>query len=163
MKEYISKSGYYALSDECDHLLREERPKVVASVAAAAAEGDRSENAEYIYGKKRLREIDRRIEYLSKRLDEVEVVEPPRDTDKIRFLSRVTVSDDDGLERTFTIVGADETNTSTGAISWRSPVAKALIGRSVDDEVTVETPAGRVTYVVESIEAAAPGNPIKNS
>ena len=110
-----------------------------------------------------MREIDRRIEYLSKRLDLVEVVEPPRDTEKVRFLSRVRVSDDNGVERAFVIVGADETNTSTGAISWRSPVAKALIGRSVDDEVTVETPVGLVTYVVESIESAADGNATKNS
>ena len=151
MGDYISAEGYQALQDEREHLYRVERPKVVANVSAAAAEGDRSENAEYIYGKKRLREIDRRIEHLTRRIDSVEVVPQPKETTHVRFLSVVTVSDDDGEERTFRIVGADETDTQKGWISWKSPVGRALIGKRVDDSVTVVTPAKTVEFVIEEI------------
>ena len=151
MSDYISAAGYEALQEEREHLYRVERPKVVANVSAAAAEGDRSENAEYIYGKKRLREIDRRIEHLTRRIDSVEVVPLPRDITYVRFLSVVTVSDDEGAERTFRIVGADETDTQKGWISWKSPVGRALIGKRVDDSVTVVTPAKTVEFVIEEI------------
>ena len=151
LSDYISADGYAALQDERAHLFRVERPKVVANVSAAAAEGDRSENAEYIYGKKRLREIDRRLEYLTRRIDAVEVVPLPTDASVVRFLSIVTVSDDDGESRTFRIVGADETDTQKGWISWKSPVGRALIGKRLDDSVTVVTPAKTVEYVVEEI------------
>ena len=150
-RDYISEAGYKALQDELEHLFRVERPKVVANVSAAAAEGDRSENAEYIYGKKRLREIDRRIEFLTKRVDVLQVVQPSSASDTIRFLSTVTVSDESGVERTFRIVGADETNTKRGWISWKSPVGRALIGKQLDDVVAVQTPAGLVEYSVEDI------------
>ena len=150
-KDYISAQGYTALQDELDNLLRVVRPQVVANVAAAAAEGDRSENAEYIYGKKRLREIDRRVEFLTRRIDRLEVVHPPKDTDTIRFLSSVTVSDEDGEERSFRIVGADETDTKRGWISWKSPVGRGLIGKQRDDTVRVITPAGPIEYVIEAI------------
>ena len=150
-RDYISESGYRSLQTELDHLLRTVRPQVVANVAAAAAEGDRSENAEYIYGKKRLREIDRRVEFLTKRIDRVEVVAPPKDTEHIRFLSTVTVSDEAGEERVFRIVGADETDTKRGWISWKSPVGRALIGCRLDDTVRINTPSGTVEYIVEAI------------
>ena len=151
-RDYISQSGFNALQEELEQLYRVERPRVVANVAAAAAEGDRSENAEYIYGKKRLREIDRRIEFLTKRVDALQIVPPPTDLETIRFLSSVTVSDETGRERTFKIVGADETNTKRGWISWKSPVGRALIGKQIDDAVIVKTPAGPVEYVVEEIK-----------
>lgn len=150
-RDYISEAGYKALQDELEHLFRVERPKVVANVSAAAAEGDRSENAEYIYGKKRLREIDRRIEFLTKRVDILQVVQPSSASETIRFLSTVTVSDESGVERTFRIVGADETNTKRGWISWKSPVGRALIGKQLDDVVAVQTPSGLVEYSVEDI------------
>ncbi len=150
-RDYISQSGYKRLQEELEHLFRVERPRVVANVSAAAAEGDRSENAEYIYGKKRLREIDRRIEFVTKRLDLLQVVSPPSDSETIRFLSTVTVSDDTGNARTFRIVGADETDTKRGWISWKSPVGRSLIGKHLDDVVLVETPSGPVEYCVESI------------
>ena len=152
-RDYISQSGFDALQTELEQLYRIERPRVVANVAAAAAEGDRSENAEYIYGKKRLREIDRRIEFLTKRVDALQIVAPPKDLHTIRFLSSVTVSDDTGRERTFKIVGADETDTKRGWISWKSPVGRALIGKRLDDAVIVKTPAGPVEYTVEDITA----------
>jgi transcription elongation factor GreB len=150
-RDYISKQGYQSLQDELEHLFRVERPRVVANVSAAAAEGDRSENAEYIYGKKRLREIDRRIEFLTKRVDLLQVVEPSSECEVIRFLSTVTVSDEAGNERTFRIVGADETNTKRGWISWKSPVGRALIGKRLDDVVAVKTPSGLIEYCVEAI------------
>ena len=152
MSDYISEAGYQALQDEREHLYRVERPKVVANVSAAAAEGDRSENAEYIYGKKRLREIDRRIEHLTRRIDAVQVVPLPKETSHVRFLSVVTVSDDRGEERTFRIVGADETDTQKGWISWKSPVGRALIGKQIDDSVSIVTPSKTVEYIIEEIE-----------
>ena len=152
MCDYISEAGYQALQDEREHLYRVERPKVVANVSAAAAEGDRSENAEYIYGKKRLREIDRRIEHLTRRIDAVQVVPLPKETSHVRFLSVVTVSDDQGEERTFRIVGADETDTQKGWISWKSPVGRALIGKQIDDSVSIVTPSKTVEYIIEEIE-----------
>ncbi len=122
-----------------------ERPRVVNSVADAAAEGDRSENAEYIYGKKRLREIDRRIEFLSKRLKRVEVVAPPTSTARVVFLSWVRVENEDtGDVRDYRIVGADETDAKTGQISVNSPVGRALLGKSREDSVSVDTPGGGV-------------------
>ena len=154
MSDYISAEGFQALQREREHLYREERPKVVANVAAAAAEGDRSENAEYIYGKKRLREIDRRIEFLTRRIDALEVVPFPTDEDVVRFLSTVTVSDEEGVEKTYRIVGADETDTAKGWISWRSPVGRSLIGKRVDDSVSVTTPVKSLELVIERIEVS---------
>ncbi len=153
-KHYISVEGFKTLSDELNHLLTVERPQVVNTVAAAAAEGDRSENAEYIYGKKRLRQIDKRMTWLRDHLERLEAVEPPKATDKVRFLSWVRVEDaDSGDTRDFRIVGADETDAKGGWISWRSPVGRALLGRAVDDDVTVDTPGGRREYVVLDIAA----------
>ena len=155
-RHYISQDGYNKMAGELDELLTGERPRVVNNVAAAAAEGDRSENAEYIYGKKRLREIDKRIEFLTRRLDLLEVVAQPRDASRARLLSWVKVEDEDGEERVFRVVGADETDAKRGWISWRSPVGRALLGKAVDEEFSVTTPRGTVEYVVTEILLAVP-------
>ena len=112
-------------------------------VATAAAEGDRSENAEYIYGKKRLREIDKRVEFLSTRLDVLEVVHQPVTTERARLLSWVEVEDEDGETQVFRVVGADETDAKMKWISWQSPVGRALLGKGLDDEVHINTPVAR--------------------
>jgi transcription elongation factor GreB len=153
---YITPQGYRRLQEELEHLWKVERPKITAEVAAAAALGDRSENAEYIYGKKKLREIDRRIRFLSKRLDSLVVVEPVLETDRVVFGCRVTVEDEDGNESTYRIVGPDELDVRNGAISVDSPLGRALLGKAVGDEVTVHRPKGTVDLVVVRIEAYAP-------
>ncbi len=155
-RHYISQDGYNKMAGELDELLTVERPRVVNNVAAAAAEGDRSENAEYIYGKKRLREIDKRIEFLTRRLDLLEIVPQPRDAGRARLLSWIRVEDDEGDERVFRVVGADETDAKRGWISWRSPVGRALLGKAVDEEFKVDTPRGTVEYVVTEILREAP-------
>jgi transcription elongation factor GreB len=149
-REYITDEGYRKLREELDHLFRVERPRVVKGVADAAAEGDRSENAEYIYGKKKLREIDKRIEFLTKRVDVLSVVTeyPKSGTDKIFFGAFVELEDDDGREITYRIVGADESDAERGYISIESPVARALMGKRVGDSVTVQRPKGEVTFSV---------------
>ena len=124
-------------------------------VADAAAQGDRSENAEYIYGKRRLREIDRRVRFLSKRLDEVVVVsEPPSDPERVFFGAWVTVEDEDGDEHTYRIVGADESDMTSGWISIDSPVARGLLGKRINDEVLVRVPKGEVTYTIVGVRYA---------
>ena len=155
-KHYISLPGYDALTAEIEQLLTVERPRVVNQVTAAAAEGDRSENAEYIYGKKRLREIDKRAEFLGKRMDILEVIPQPKGTDRARLLSWVSVEDGHDEEHVFRVVGADETNAKLGWISWQSPVGRAVLGRAVDDEVSIHTPGGLLEYVVVGIYNAPP-------
>lgn len=138
---------------ELDQLWTVERPRVTQEVADAAAQGDRSENAEYIYGKRRLREIDRRVRFLSKRLDAVTVVsEPPSDPKRVFFGAYVTVEDEDGDEKTYRIVGADESDLTKGYISIDSPVARALLGKREGDEVTVKVPKGDVVYTIAAVE-----------
>ena len=138
---------------ELDQLWTVERPRVTQEVADAAAQGDRSENAEYIYGKRRLREIDRRVRFLSKRLDEITVVsEPPDDPKRAFFGAYVCVEDEDGNEKTYRIVGADESDMDRGFISLDSPVARALLGKREGDEVLVVVPKGQVSYTVVSVE-----------
>ncbi|MBA3392836.1 MAG: transcription elongation factor GreB [Deltaproteobacteria bacterium] len=150
---YITLDGAKKLRAELDELWTRERPRVTQEVADAAAQGDRSENAEYIYGKRRLREIDRRVRFLSKRLDEVKVVvEPPSDPARVFFSAYVTVEDDDGKDHTYRIVGADESDMAKGFISIDSPVARALIGKRVDDEVTIKVPKGEVVYTIKAVE-----------
>lgn len=153
---YISAKGAKKLRDELDHLVRVERPQVVNTVAAAAAEGDRSENAEYIYGKKRLREIDSRVRFLNKRLDDCEIVPPPKDTDRIRFLSWVVAEDEEGVVHTMRLVGADEIDPKAGDISWKSPVGRALLNKQVEDEVVVYTPGGEKEFIVLEIHTERP-------
>lgn len=147
--KYITPEGYRRLNEELQRLWKEERPPITQSVQEAAAQGDRSENAEYIYGKKQLREIDRRIRFLSKRLDGMTVVErAPDDTGKVFFGAWVEVEDDDGKVERFRLVGPDEADGSRGEISVDAPLARALLGKRVDDEAWVRTPNGeRCLYV----------------
>jgi transcription elongation factor GreB len=142
---YITADGAAALRAELKELWQRQRPEVVRALSAAAAEGDRSENAEYIYRKKQLGEIDRRVRYLSKRLDVIRVVDRiPGDASRVRFGAWVTVCDEQGNERTWRIVGADETDAKCQWISIDSPMARALLGKVEGDEVAVELPEGRV-------------------
>jgi transcription elongation factor GreB len=151
-KRYITPEGYERLRAELDRLWREERPRVTREVAEAAAHGDRSENAEYIYGKKRLREIDRRIELLGKRLDELTVVPPREDEpDRVYFGAWVELEDEDGAVSEYRIVGPDEFDVASGRISMDSPLGRALLGRSEGDSFTLERPKGPVTYTVVAI------------
>lgn len=151
-KNYITPGGFEALRSELRQLLRVERPKVVEIVSWAAGNGDRSENGDYIYGKKRLREIDRRVRFLSKRLEAAEIVDPSqrRNTDQVFFGATVTYAHEDDRENTVTIVGIDETDADHGRVSWISPIARALLKARVGDVVVLRTPAGP-----ESIEVVA--------
>lgn len=148
---HITPAGHRKLQDELKYLWQKKRPAVTRALSAAAAEGDRSENAEYIYRKKQLREIDRRLRYLQKRLDEVRPVPPREDSpDKVFFAATVTLAEVDGNEVRYRIVGADETDAGQGWISVDSPVARALLGKAVGEEVSVRTPTGeRVLEVVD--------------
>jgi transcription elongation factor GreB len=157
---YITPGGYARLKTECDHLLRIERPKIVEVVHWAASNGDRSENGDYIYGKKRLREIDRRIRFLTKRLDLAQIVDPARQesAEQVFFGSTVTIADEQGVEQTYQIVGVDETDFSRNRISWVSPLARALLKAREGDVVRFQSPVGwREVEIVEieyrSIEA----------
>lgn len=152
---YITPEGAKRLREELDELWRRKRPGVTAALAAAAAEGDRSENAEYSYRKKQLGEIDRRIRYLRKRLEILKVVEGgPADRGRVFFGARVTLEDEDGEEKTYRIVGADELDPARNHISLDSPVAKSLLGRSIGDEFYVELPGGRAAFVIMDISYA---------
>ena len=155
-KEWISIEGYTRLEDEYHHLIKVERPTVVQQVADAAAEGDRSENAEYIYGKKKMREIDRRLKYLAQRMDRIEVKMLPLHVETVDFLSMVEVEnlETDEIKR-FQIVGPDESDVKLGKISYLSPIGKAMMGRKVDDDFEFDTPAGKRIYCVNSINLPA--------
>lgn len=143
-RNYISPAGHRRLRDELEFLVKTERPRIVEVVAWAASNGDRSENGDYIYGKRRLREIDRRIRFLSKRIDNAEIVDPLRqgDNDQIFFGARVTVADEDGVENTYTIVGVDEADVTRGRISWVSPLARALIKAWEGENIRFQSPVG---------------------
>ncbi len=146
---YITAAGERRLQEEYDHLWTRERPKVTREVADAAAQGDRSENAEYIYGKKRLREIDSRLEFLNKRLDEVEVVVPQdRGDGRVYFGAWVRLEDEQGEETEYQIVGPDEFDVETRRISMDSPVGRALLGKRQGDEVVVRRPKGDAVFEV---------------
>lgn len=156
-KNYMTPSGYQALRSELMTLLDDERPKVVEVVSWAAKNGDRSENGDYLYGKKRLREIDRRIRFLTKRLELAEVVDPSvhHGRDQVFFGATVTYySATEDLERTVTIKGVDESDSGKAEISWISPIARALLKARVGDEVKVATPGG--TDTVEVVEVVYP-------
>lgn len=146
---YITPAGMEALRAELHRLSREERPKVVEIVSWAAGNGDRSENGDYLYGKKRLREIDRRIRFLTKRIEAAKVVDPAQQQglDRVYFGATVTYVNQRDEERTVTLVGVDEADMDQNKISWRSPVARALFKATVGDEVVLRTPAG-----IENIE-----------
>ena len=153
MPNYLTPEGAKKLAAELNQLASVERPRVVQEVADAAAQGDRSENAEYTYGKKKLREIDRRIRFLSKRLDDAVVVKQEEGAHvEVRFGARVEVVDENEKRSTYLIVGPDEANPSEGRISFQSPLGKALMKRKVGDVVTVTRPAGEIDLEVVGIE-----------
>jgi len=140
---YITPAGHRRLNDELARLWKVDRPKLVDTIAWAASNGDRSENGDYIYGKRKLREIDRRIRFLSKRLDSAVVVDNAgKEHDRVYFGATVTFADESGAERTVTIVGIDELDPGRGRVSWISPIATALLKASVGDVVTLRTPRG---------------------
>jgi transcription elongation factor GreB len=142
-KNYITPRGYGRLIDEQDHLLRVSRPKIVEEVSYAASLGDRSENAEYKYGKKKLRAIDRRLRWLGKRIEPAVLVDPSLDRgDKVFFGATVTLEYVDGKERTFALVGEDEIEPSKHRISWRSPIGRAVMGKTEGDEALIRQPDG---------------------
>jgi transcription elongation factor GreB len=154
--KYITPEGARRLRAELDDLWRVQRPQVTRAVAEAAAQGDRSENAEYIYGKKQLREIDRRVRFLRKRLEGIVVVDrPPDDATRIFFGAWVQLVNDEGAEREVRIVGPDEIDPARGYVSMDSPLARALMGRRPDDEVRIDTPTGARTWTVIGIRYAA--------
>jgi transcription elongation factor GreB len=146
---YITREGAKRLQEELSDLLWQQRPKVVQDVADAAAQGDRSENAEYIYGKKKLREIDRRINWLTKRLESATVVEPRADAvDAAFFGAYVDVEDEDGAQASYRIVGEDEIDLDRGHISWRSPLGRVLLKRRAGDTVLLRRPSGEVELTI---------------
>jgi transcription elongation factor GreB len=150
---YITPKGVQTLKSELKQLLHVERPQLVKTVAWAASNGDRSENADYIYGKRRLREIDRRCAELTMKIENAHVVDPKLTiSDKIVFGATVSIVDEDGEKKTYQIVGEDEIDIDNGLISWQSPIAKALIGKKIGDEVVVKRPAGEWIVEVEKIE-----------
>ncbi len=152
-KNYITPEGLAKLKEELHQLLHVERPKVVETVAWAASNGDRSENADYQYGKRRLREIDRRVHFLSKKVEDAEVVDPKKMSGKtVLFSATVTLSTEEGDEMTYQIVGEDEFDPKLGRISWKSPVAKALLGKKEGDEVKLIKPSGELFVTIEAIE-----------
>jgi transcription elongation factor GreB len=153
MPNYLTPEGAKKLADELRLLATTERPRVVLEVSDAAAQGDRSENAEYIYGKRRLREIDRRIRYITKRLDGAVVVRASEvQTDVVRFGALVTLVDEDGKEKRYRIVGPDEADPSAGRISFQSPLGHSLMKRKVGDTVSVRRPAGEIEVEIRSIQ-----------
>jgi transcription elongation factor GreB len=146
---FITPEGFARIRAEYDELFGVERPKVVEVVSWAASLGDRSENADYLYGKKRLREIDRRLAYLARVMKAAKVVDPAAQaTDEVRFGARVELADEDDNRRVLTIVGDDETDASLGRIGWSAPLARALIGAKVGDERVVQLPNGERSYEV---------------
>jgi transcription elongation factor GreB len=152
-ERYISPQGLARIHAEYDELFGIERPKIVETVSWAASLGDRSENADYIYGKRRLREIDRRLAHLARIMKEAKVVDPARQQvrDQVRFGATAELADEDGNRRTLTIVGDDETDATVGRIGWSVPLARALIGAKVGDERIVRLPSGEKSYEIIEI------------
>ena len=154
---YITPAGYAALQAEYHQLFAGERPRLVETVSWAAGNGDRSENGDYLYGKKRLREIDRRLGWLSKRMKAARVLDPARQQDRLRvwFGATVTIADEEDAERVLTLIGDDETDASAGRIGWNAPLARALRGAAVGDVRRVDLPAGERDYEVTAISYPA--------
>ena len=151
-KNYITPAGFAKLKAEYHELIAVERPKVVETVTWAASNGDRSENADYQYGKRRLRQIDGRLHFLQKRMEAAEVIDPKTmNSDKVVFGATVTIENEDGVQHTYQIVGEDELDVKQNKISWKSPVAKALLGKKLDDEVKIQKPAGDEIVIITDI------------
>jgi transcription elongation factor GreB len=156
---YITPEGFRRLAQEHERIWSVDRPRIVAEVAAAAALGDRSENAEYIYGKRKLRELDRRLRFLSERMDALTVVDPaPHPSGRAYFGAWVTVEHDDGEERTYRLVGADEFDVARGFISVEAPMGRALLGKREGDLVRVQRPAGPTELTVVDVHWTRPGD-----
>ena len=155
---FITPEGYARIRSEYEQLFGEERPKLVETISWAAGNGDRSENGDYIYGRKRLREIDRRLGYLSKVMKNAKVVDPATqpDRDVVRFGATVELADEDDQRRTLTIVGDDEADAGAGRIAWGSPMARALVGARVGDERVVRLPAGEKSWEVVAVRYPEP-------
>jgi transcription elongation factor GreB len=148
----ITPAGYEKLIAELRHLAERERPRLVDEVHQAALQGDRSENAEYIYGKKRLREIDKRLGFLKRRLDAAKVIDPARQSgERVLFGARIELEDEDGAVKTWQIVGEDESDPGSKKISWKSPVGRAVMRRVAGDSVTIHTPNGPRDMVILSV------------
>jgi transcription elongation factor GreB len=162
-RNYMTPAGYRRLRQELMDLLDVERPKMVETVSWAAKNGDRSENGDYLYGKKRLREIDRRIRFLTRRLDIAEVADPSahHGSDQIFFGATVTYANEQGEERTITIKGIDEADNLQGEVSWVSPIARALLKAREGDEVALQTPGGLQRIEVLEVRYPAPGSDLK--
>jgi transcription elongation factor GreB len=157
---YITPEGFRRLAEEHGRIWTVERPRIVAEVEAAAALGDRSENAEYIYGKKKLRELDRRLRFLSERMDDLTVIDPRPDARGRAFFGAwVTVEHEDGAARTYRLVGPDEFDVSRGLISVDAPLGRALLGKGEGDAVVVQRPAGATEITIVAIAWAPPGEP----
>jgi len=155
--KYITPEGKQRLEQELDQLWRQRRPEVTRALSAAAAEGDRSENAEYIYRKKELREIDARVRFLRKRLDGIIVVDRnPENADRVYFGAWVRLRDIDGNEQVYRVVGPDEIDPVRGFISMDSPMGKALLGKSLDDEFMLELPGGRAAFRITGVDYSLP-------
>jgi len=150
---FITPQGFATIRAEYEQLFGVERPKLVDTIAWAAGNGDRSENGDYIYGRKRLREIDRRLSYLSKVMKQAKVVDPARQEqrDVVRFGATVELADENDQRRTVTLVGEDEADATNGRVSWAAPIARALIGARVGDERVVRLPSGEISYEVMTI------------
>jgi transcription elongation factor GreB len=149
---FITPEGFARIRDEYEELFGIERPKLVETISWAAANGDRSENGDYIYGRKRLREVDRRLSHLSRIMKAAKVVDPAsQSTDQVRFGATVELADEDDQRRTVTIVGDDEADAAAGSIGWNAPLARALIGAKVGDERIVRLPAGEKSYEIVRI------------
>ncbi len=153
LKKPLTKDGQARLASEHHDLAFVRRPQIVEGIARAAAEGDRSENAEYIYGKKLLREVDKRLRYLHKLLDGAQIIDPKRlSGDRVAFGSTVTILDEDGNERRLKIVGEGESDFGGEQISWKAPMAKALFGKRIGDVVTVKRPKGELEVEIMALE-----------
>lgn len=150
---YITPQGFKKLQEEFSRLFHDERPKLVETVAWAAGNGDRSENGDYIYGKRRLREIDKRLKFLRDRIENAQVVDPTQvKSEKVVFGATVTVIDEEGVEKSYVIVGEDEIEPGQNKISWKSPMARALLGKEVGDEAEIQRPSGPLTVEVVKID-----------
>lgn len=153
---YITPEGFKKLQEEFSQLFHQERPKLVETVAWAAGNGDRSENGDYIYGKRRLREIDKRLKFLRDRIENAQVVDPSTiKSEKVVFGAAVTIVDEDGLEKEYVIVGEDEIEPGKNKISWKSPMAKALLGKRVGDEIEIQRPAGTLIAEIKALRFGA--------
>jgi transcription elongation factor GreB len=153
---YITNIGFQRLEFELNHLLYSERPELLKIIQWAASNGDRSENADYLYGKKRLREIDRRIRFLQSRINSAVIINPENiNSQKVLFGATVKIVDQDGVEKSICIVGVDEVNTSKGHLSWQSPIGKALLGKEINDEIEVDSPSGKIILEILEIKYMA--------